>query len=252
MPESELRWSEVKKKAEKPLQRLLKKIMARASTFGPVPEDPLEREQFEIRLTETATEWALSAIEIYLAALTKTGCARTAHSLRQVWRNGLHGFLLHRIMPQVEVAVGFNEEDRNSLDFERLISTPQGRTAAAKRDSLSHIFTQLCERTKAQNFWTREEVLSVESGLVEGVAGGQVAETNRGRVDGFIRKMSAPGHKVTRKDIWTVAGYKVRSELWRFETGKRCTAAARISFNRVLSLAPEEFARELRVKSGSK
>jgi hypothetical protein len=77
-------------------------------------------------------------------------------------------------------------------------------------------------------------------------------ENTRARVDAFIRMMSDAGPKITRKDIWTVAGYKARSELWRFETGKRCTAAATANFNRVLGMKPEEFALRLEAKSGSK
>ena len=80
----------------------------------------------------------------------------------------------------------------------------------------------------------------------------KVCEPGRAQVNEFIQMMSGKGHRITRKAISEVAGYRCRSELWRFETGKRCTAAARTTFNRVLGLTPEEFTRKLTIKSGSK
>jgi hypothetical protein len=50
------------------------------------------------------------------------------------------------------------------------------------------------------------------------------------------------GRKITRKDIWTAAGYQNPTEFERFQRdSERTTSAARASFERVLSLTPKEF-----------
>lgn len=81
---------------------------------------------------------------------------------------------------------------------------------------------------------------------------GEVSDQNRARVEAFIVKMAAGGSKITRTNIWTVAGYTNRTEFERFQSGKRCTLTAQANFNRVLSMNPEDFVSVLRKKLSSK
>ncbi|HLN00719.1 MAG TPA: hypothetical protein VK335_15635 [Bryobacteraceae bacterium] len=72
----------------------------------------------------------------------------------------------------------------------------------------------------------------------------------RAAIDAFISKMGAAGHKITRKDISTVVGYKDRTEFERFQReDKRTTRRAVSNFNHALSLTPEEFMRALLKKT---
>lgn len=73
----------------------------------------------------------------------------------------------------------------------------------------------------------------------------------RAAIDTFISKVSEAGRKITRKDIWTVAGYKDRTEFERFQRGDtRTTQSATANFNRVLNVKPEDFIRDLEKKTG--
>lgn len=75
------------------------------------------------------------------------------------------------------------------------------------------------------------------------------AANQRAVVDGFIAKLAEAGHKITRKNFWTVAGYKDRTEFERFQRGDtRTTQSATASFNRVLRMKPEDFIRALEKK----
>jgi hypothetical protein len=66
------------------------------------------------------------------------------------------------------------------------------------------------------------------------------------RIDGFIETLSKTGRKITRKHIWMVAGYKSRTEFERFQRcDPRTTKSAAASFQRVLSMKPEEFIQAL-------
>jgi hypothetical protein len=75
---------------------------------------------------------------------------------------------------------------------------------------------------------------------------------NRARIDAFIGQIAALGLKVTRKNIWTVAGYTDRSEFQRFQNGNRMTKTAKLNFDRVLRMTWEEFRSALRRSSSSK
>jgi hypothetical protein len=84
-------------------------------------------------------------------------------------------------------------------------------------------------------------------------------ETNGGGVDrravvgAFISKLSDAGRKITRKQIWTVAGYTNATEFERFQRGdNRTTQSAAAAFNRVLNMKPEDFIGLLDKKSASK
>ncbi len=75
----------------------------------------------------------------------------------------------------------------------------------------------------------------------------------RAAVDAFISKLSDAGRKITRKQIWTVAGYTNATEFERFQRGDtRTTQSAAAAFNRVLNMKPENFIGLLDKKSASK
>lgn len=64
----------------------------------------------------------------------------------------------------------------------------------------------------------------------------------RAAVDAFIAKVAEAGRKITRKDIWTVAGYTDATEFERFQRDDaRTTPGAELAFNRVLRKNPEDF-----------
>ena len=76
--------------------------------------------------------------------------------------------------------------------------------------------------------------------------------TPRARIDAFISKVEGIGHKVKRKDIWSVAGYTNATEFERFQRNDpRTTKSAAKAFNRVLRNTPEEFVRSLRKKQAN-
>jgi hypothetical protein len=68
-------------------------------------------------------------------------------------------------------------------------------------------------------------------------------------IAGFIERVTDAGHKITRKDIWTVAGYTDATEFERFQRDDlRGNKSAASAFNRVLSMKPEEFIKLLKVR----
>jgi hypothetical protein len=76
------------------------------------------------------------------------------------------------------------------------------------------------------------------------------ATDRRAAVDNFIAKLADAGRKITRKDIWTVAGYKNPTEFERFQRAdRRTTESAIANFNRVLRMKPEEFLRAIQKKT---
>ncbi|MGP8242905.1 MAG: hypothetical protein ACLQVN_00125 [Bryobacteraceae bacterium] len=78
---------------------------------------------------------------------------------------------------------------------------------------------------------------------------GKNGTDRRKAIDGFISKLADAGHKISRKHIWSVAGYKDRTEFERFQRGDtRTTKSATASFNRVLNMKPEDFIRALEKK----
>jgi hypothetical protein len=73
----------------------------------------------------------------------------------------------------------------------------------------------------------------------------------RALVDGFIASLLEAGRKITRKDIWTVAGYKDATEFERFQRGDdRTTKSAITAFTRVLNMKPADFILVLDKKTG--
>jgi len=72
------------------------------------------------------------------------------------------------------------------------------------------------------------------------------ANATRQKIDAFIEKMRESGHKITRTDIWRVAGYDDPTEFERFQReDQRATPGSRTRFDRVLNLSPEDFIQRL-------
>ena len=78
------------------------------------------------------------------------------------------------------------------------------------------------------------------------------SDTEEGRkavIEEFIEKMTEAGHKCSKKDIWTAAGYTDATEFERFQRNdSRATKSAAKNFTRVLNMTPEEFIKLLKVK----
>jgi hypothetical protein len=81
-----------------------------------------------------------------------------------------------------------------------------------------------------------------------------VKDMRRLLVDKFIaRVFDSTGRKITRKNIWTAAGYKEATDFERFQRNdKRTTKAAMATFTRILSMEPEVFERILDKKQPAK
>jgi hypothetical protein len=70
----------------------------------------------------------------------------------------------------------------------------------------------------------------------------RVETRTRRVIDQFILTVGAAGRRISRKDIWTVAGYKERTEFERFQReDSRLTDSARNNFTRTLNMLPEAF-----------
>ena len=74
----------------------------------------------------------------------------------------------------------------------------------------------------------------------------------RAAIDAFILKLLEVGRKVTRTNIWTVAGYTHPTEFERFQRGDIRNQSAAAAFNRVLSMKPEGFIELLNKKPTKK
>jgi len=86
-------------------------------------------------------------------------------------------------------------------------------------------------------------------------AGPMVNGTNKPLVDTYIEKVLAHngGERITRKNIWMVAGYRDATEFERFQRGDpKTTEAAKAAFKRVLGMKPEAFIELLRKKNAAK
>ena len=98
------------------------------------------------------------------------------------------------------------------------------------------------------------------SGKAPGTEPGTAAgETNgigtgrRGEIDAFISTLTYAGRKISRKNLWTVAGYRNPTEFQRFQRGDaRATQSATTAFNRILRMSPDEFIRLLDRNSPAK
>lgn len=131
---------------------------------------------------------------------------------------------------------------------------PQPAVSIAKKGQL--LAPELSD-TSAENGLPNREVAHTadtagENGVLRGIEPQARAESSeqtnrRAMVDGFIDKMLAEkARSITRKNIWTVAGYRHQSEFERFQRGdNRTTQTAIAKFNRVLKMKPDDFIRVL-------
>jgi hypothetical protein len=77
-------------------------------------------------------------------------------------------------------------------------------------------------------------------------AGATISGTRRAFIEAFITKLKDHGHKINRKHIWTVAGYREATEFERYQRGSARTGLNAIeNFDRVLRMQPEDFIRAL-------
>lgn len=68
----------------------------------------------------------------------------------------------------------------------------------------------------------------------------------RAQVDHFIETVgTATGRRITRTDIWRVAGYTEATQFERFQKNSRASAGSITKFNRILQLEPAEFLERL-------
>jgi hypothetical protein len=76
----------------------------------------------------------------------------------------------------------------------------------------------------------------------------------RGMVDGYIAQVLArTGKKISRRDIWLVAGYESATEFERFQRNdQRTTQSAVTNFQRVLDMKPDDFIRLLETRKATK
>jgi hypothetical protein len=138
------------------------------------------------------------------------------------------------------------DSQSDQSDTGRRAATP----AEAKGGGLEYIDllkTELSLRPTRRSSSRTEVRSAVSTAAIEHtVASPPMTPSRRELIDTFIAKLTEAGRKITRKDIWTVAGYKNRTEFERFQRGDaRTTRSAIANFERVLGMAPEEFIRNL-------
>jgi hypothetical protein len=93
---------------------------------------------------------------------------------------------------------------------------------------------------------------AAQPATMNGANGGD-RKGRRTAVEAFIAEVTEAGRKITRKDIWTVAGYTNATEFERFQRGDpRTTSSAATAFNRVLGMKPEKFIELLGKKPAAK
>jgi hypothetical protein len=82
---------------------------------------------------------------------------------------------------------------------------------------------------------------SEKSDLVPQIHG---AVSPRERVEAYIQRvLDETGERITRTDIWQVAGYEDATQFERFQRNQKASAGSRTKFVRVLGLSPDEFLR---------
>jgi hypothetical protein len=75
------------------------------------------------------------------------------------------------------------------------------------------------------------------------------ANHQRAVINAFISNLMNAGQRITRQDIWIVAGYNDATEFQRFQRGDtRTTSTALANFDRVLNMSPEQFIQALEKK----
>lgn len=110
-----LRWSDVQEEAQKSFGDLLAKIQHDVKHDAhEYPTDSWEREQFELKQFECADEWVRQVFQVYCDALSRLGHEGEVQQTI-IWRNGISGFIDHRVKPLLEVAFGVTDKDREFL-----------------------------------------------------------------------------------------------------------------------------------------
>lgn len=107
-----------------------------------------------------------------------------------------------------------------------------------------HLRTKLRAVKDASNSKTLTQPVKTVS-----IAAKDAPVNNRNRIEQFILRMADSGMKITRKNIWVVAGYKDPTEFERFQRGSDRNQTANATFNRVLCMEPDVFSRILKQKS---
>lgn len=78
--------------------------------------------------------------------------------------------------------------------------------------------------------------------------------SNRQRIEAFINRIfETKDQRITRTDIWVLAGYKEATQFERFQREAKVSKASKANFDRVLNMSPEEFIERLdRKRKGQK
>ena len=126
-------------------------------------------------------------------------------------------------------------------DPERFLSTLNAQPACAAEGGLPN----------ADKSGESEPTRTESGPAVNGTKGNGTDQ--RAAIDSFIFKLAEAGRKITRKNIWKVAGYTNATEFERFQRGDtRTTQSAAAAFKRVLGMTPEAFVGLLDKKPATK
>ena len=127
---------------------------------------------------------------------------------------------------------------------------------AKERDAFARLGVRSSDRADVPSGFPKSVRLPEESQSVghyrSHLNGNRTAQPDRkSQVDKFIASvLTATGRKITRKNIWSAAGYKDRTEFQRFQKGVRASQSAIAAFGRVLSKTPDAFLFDLDKKLG--
>lgn len=71
-------------------------------------------------------------------------------------------------------------------------------------------------------------------------------EDRRAAIEAYIEEVvRKTGRRITRTDIWRVAGYTEATQFERFQRGKGASVGSIAKFTRILNLSPAEFLQRL-------
>ncbi len=97
--------------------------------------------------------------------------------------------------------------------------------------------------------WRQYQDVLLEVAEASPKANSVATANQRAVINTFIAKVTESGRRITRKNIWTVAGYKDATEFQRFQRGDaRTTSSAATTFSRVLKMKPKAFIESLEKK----
>jgi len=137
--------------------------------------------------------------------------------------------LLHGFPELRDPVVGPSHPQRRSLSvIDRSIRLHERAIAQKKSAADTHTSAEGCEATQAEK-------------------PSSCASTPRAEIDAFLSKVEKEcGTKVSRKAIWTVAGYTDATQFERFQRDCRATPGTVAKFRQVLRMDPHEFIRRLK------